>query len=123
VLWDAVERAPLALPEFMVYCLHMTAAGNHVVDQASHAHDGEERGLGLPIVAVTDGAGLDVFETEPVAPESPLIQTPNTLLSPHCVGYSDRSAWRLDAWTVADAIEWLRTGRLLHGSIVVAGTC
>lgn len=93
-----------------------------MVDQASQAHDGEGRGVGLPIVAVTDGAGLDVFETERVAPESPLIQTPNTLSSPHCVGYSDRSAWRLNAWTVADAVEWLRTGRLLHGSIVVAGT-
>jgi phosphoglycerate dehydrogenase-like enzyme len=67
-------------------------------------------------------AGLDVFETEPVAPESPLLQTPNMLFSPHCAGYSDRSAWRLDAWTVVDAVEWLRTGRLLYSSIVVAGT-
>jgi hypothetical protein len=141
----------------MIYCLHMTTAGNHVVDQASQAHDGEERGPGLPIVVVTDsadalvvplqslprdliaaiaedaladlltsghisGAGLDAFETEPVAPESPLLQTPNTSFSPPCAGYSDRSAWRLDAWTVADAVEWLRTGRLLHGSMVVAGT-
>lgn len=37
-------------------------------------------------------------------------------------GYSDRSAWRSDAWNVADAVEWLYTGRLLHNSIVVAGS-
>jgi D-3-phosphoglycerate dehydrogenase / 2-oxoglutarate reductase len=68
------------------------------------------------------GAGLDVFETEPLPADSPLLRTPNTILSPHSAGYSDRSAWRLSAWTIDDAIEWLRTGRLRHGSIVVAGT-
>jgi D-3-phosphoglycerate dehydrogenase len=68
------------------------------------------------------GAGLDVFEHEPLAAGSPLLRAPNTLFSPHCAGYSDRSSWRLDAWTVEDAIEWLRTGRLRHGSVVVAGT-
>jgi D-3-phosphoglycerate dehydrogenase len=68
------------------------------------------------------GAGLDAFEAEPLPPDSPLLRAPGTLLSPHCAGYSDRSSWRLDAWTVGDAIEWLRTGELLHGSIVVPGT-
>jgi D-3-phosphoglycerate dehydrogenase / 2-oxoglutarate reductase len=67
------------------------------------------------------GAGLDAFGTEPLPADSPLLQAPNTLLSPHCAGYSDRASWRLDAWTVGDAIEWLRTGQLRHGSIVVAG--
>jgi D-3-phosphoglycerate dehydrogenase len=67
------------------------------------------------------GAGLDVFETEPLPADSPLMRTPNTILTPHSAGYSDRAAWRLGAWTVGDAIEWLRTGRLRHGSIVVAG--
>ena len=68
------------------------------------------------------GAGLDVFGNEPLPADSPLLQAPNVLLSPHVAGYSDRSAWRLDAWTVGDAIEWLTSGRLEHGSIVVAGT-
>jgi D-3-phosphoglycerate dehydrogenase / 2-oxoglutarate reductase len=68
------------------------------------------------------GAGLDVFAAEPLSADSPLLQAPNTLLSPHTAGYSARSAWRLDAWTVGDAIEWLRTGRLTHGSVVVPGT-
>jgi D-3-phosphoglycerate dehydrogenase len=68
------------------------------------------------------GAGLDVFETEPLPPESPLIRAPNTILSPHCASYSDRATWRLGAWTVGDAIEWLKTGSLQHGSIVVSGS-
>jgi D-3-phosphoglycerate dehydrogenase len=67
------------------------------------------------------GAGLDAFGTEPLPADSPLRQAPNTLLSPHCAGYSDRSSWRLDAWTVGDAIAWLTTGQVKHGSIVVAG--
>jgi D-3-phosphoglycerate dehydrogenase / 2-oxoglutarate reductase len=68
------------------------------------------------------GAGLDVFGTEPLPGDSPLLGAPNTVFSPHCAGFSDRSAWRLDAWTVGDAIAWLRTGQPRHGSVVVAGT-
>ncbi len=40
----------------MIYCLHMTAVGNHVVDQASQAHNGEGHGPGLPIALLTDSA-------------------------------------------------------------------
>ena len=68
------------------------------------------------------GAGLDTFGTEPLPADSPLLGAPNTLLSPHCAGYSERAAWRLNMWTVSDAIGWLRTGQLRHGSVVVAGT-
>jgi D-3-phosphoglycerate dehydrogenase len=68
------------------------------------------------------GAGLDTFGTEPLPADSPLLAAPNTVLSPHSAGYSQRAAWRLDTWTVGDAIEWLRTGQLRHGGVVVAGT-
>ena len=37
------------------------------------------------------GAGIDVFETEPVAPDNPLLSAPNTVLSDHTAWYSERS--------------------------------
>ena len=40
------------------------------------------------------GAALDVFEHEPLSPESPLYALPNALLSPHC---ADREPAWLDA--------------------------
>ena len=34
------------------------------------------------------GAGLDVTETEPLPPDSPLWDTPNLIITPHCAGLS-----------------------------------
>jgi D-3-phosphoglycerate dehydrogenase / 2-oxoglutarate reductase len=65
------------------------------------------------------GAGLDVFETEPLPPTSPLLAAPNTLFSPHSASASGRSAQRLSHWTIGDAIEYLASGSVTHGSIVV----
>ena len=36
-------------------------------------------------------AGIDVFETEPVAPDNPLLNAPNTIVSDHAAWYSERS--------------------------------
>jgi D-3-phosphoglycerate dehydrogenase / 2-oxoglutarate reductase len=65
------------------------------------------------------GAGLDVFETEPLPATSPLLAAPNTLFSPHSASASERSAQRLSHWTIGDAIEYLASGSVTHGSIVV----
>ncbi len=37
------------------------------------------------------GAGIDVFETEPLEKENPLLAAPNTVLSDHTAWYSERS--------------------------------
>jgi phosphoglycerate dehydrogenase-like enzyme len=44
------------------------------------------------------GAGLDVAETEPLPPESPLWDAPNLLLTPHCSGASHQT--RAAAWGI-----------------------
>jgi phosphoglycerate dehydrogenase-like enzyme len=41
------------------------------------------------------GAGLDVAETEPLPPESPLWDAPNLVLTPHCSGSSPQTHERL----------------------------
>lgn len=41
------------------------------------------------------GAGLDVFEDEPLPPSSPLWEMPNVIVSPHSAGTSDRENARI----------------------------
>jgi len=40
------------------------------------------------------GAGLDVFEKEPVDPDNPLLKMDNVVVTPHCAGYSDAAIKR-----------------------------
>jgi D-3-phosphoglycerate dehydrogenase len=41
------------------------------------------------------GAGLDVFEQEPIAPDNPLLKMDNVVVSPHCCSHSVASIKRL----------------------------
>ncbi len=41
------------------------------------------------------GAGLDVFEQEPLAQDNPLLQAPNLLVTPHIAGWSSESVERI----------------------------
>lgn len=53
------------------------------------------------------GACLDVFETEPLPVESPLLRLPNVLLSPHLAGQTERSM-RAMSLVTEDALRVLR---------------
>ena len=41
------------------------------------------------------GAGLDVFEKEPVDPDNPLLKMDNVMVSPHCCSHTAASLKRL----------------------------
>lgn len=68
------------------------------------------------------GAALDVFASEPLAADAPLQHAPNTIFSPHCASYSERSSWRLPSWTVDDVVNWVTARTVVHGNLAVSGT-
>ncbi len=43
-------------------------------------------------------AGIDVFVDEPLLPGNPLLETPNTLLTPHVAGSTAETTTRIYAW-------------------------
>jgi len=57
------------------------------------------------------GAGLDVFEHEPVPPGDPILSAPNTLLSGHVSSYTELGLGRMGEAVVANLTE-LVAGRL-----------
>ena len=64
------------------------------------------------------GAGIDVFETEPLALDSPLLSMDNIILSPHCagttIGCNIRAALRA-ARSIMDALCGKDPGTLVNG--------
>jgi len=67
------------------YLINIARGG--LVDEAALVSALEERRIA--------GAGLDVFETEPLPDDSPLWDLPNVLITPHCAGSSLHSHRRL----------------------------
>lgn len=74
-----------------------------VVDEAALVRALAARQLG--------GAALDVFNEEPMPPGSPLLQTPNLILSPHLAGITRESLARIGRITVEQTLALLE-GRL-----------
>ena len=55
------------------------------------------------------GAGIDVFETEPVEPDHPLLRAPHTVLSAHAAYWSEESARELRRRATQAAIDVVLT--------------
>lgn len=52
------------------------------------------------------GAYLDVFEYEPLSPDSPLWDIENVIVTPHSAGHSDGNAQRVDRMFLAYLKDW-----------------
>jgi phosphoglycerate dehydrogenase-like enzyme len=65
------------------------------------------------------GAALDVFETEPLPPTSPLWDLPNVILSPHLAAFGGQAGWnRLGALCRAN-IRRFQAGETLSDVVIV----
>ena len=53
------------------------------------------------------GAGLDVFETEPLPPDSPFFALPNVVLSPHSAGITPEATEAGLALAIDNVFSWL----------------
>jgi D-3-phosphoglycerate dehydrogenase len=74
-----INRRRLALLKETAFLVNV--ARGPIVDQAALADALRERRIA--------GAGLDVFELEPIDPDDPLLGLPNVVAAPHSLGYTD----------------------------------
>ncbi|HEX5444502.1 MAG TPA: NAD(P)-dependent oxidoreductase [Pirellulales bacterium] len=101
--WQPLDRV-LAESDFVVVCCALTPETHHLLD-ASRLRllkptaylINVARGPIIDQTALTDvlrrraiaGAALDVFETEPIAADDPLLQLDNVIVSPHAICWTD----------------------------------
>jgi glyoxylate/hydroxypyruvate reductase A len=120
--------------DILVDLLPLTEETHGLVDRSVLARLRRDGALGGPIFvnagrggthneaelieALRDGtlkaASLDVFETEPLPPESPLWDLDNVVITPHCAGVSDPEALGRQ---IAEQIEAFERGEPLRNRV------
>lgn len=60
------------------------------------------------------GAGLDVFENEPVQKDHPLLHRKNVIATPHCAWYSTQSIHNLQRKTAEEVVNVLKGNQPFH---------
>lgn len=95
-----IDRERLAVMKPTAYLVNTARGG--LIDEAALIEALEQRRIA--------GAGLDVFEVEPLPADSPLRRLDNVLLTPHCAGTSTRSLVDMLDRCVSSILD-LRAGR------------
>jgi D-3-phosphoglycerate dehydrogenase len=127
---DGVEAVPLdrlmAEADVLVLCCPLTEATRGLIDAAALARMkpgavlvNVARGAVVvePALAAAlaegrlAGAALDVFGSQPLAPEHPFFALPNVILTPHLAGITGQSMRRMGEGVVAEA------GRIAAGGL------
>jgi phosphoglycerate dehydrogenase-like enzyme len=124
----------LAVSDFVVVCVPATTQTRHLIGASelrmmrrSAFLINISRGSAIDepalVTALTDGtiggAGLDVFEAEPLPAASPLWQLPNVIISPHVAGNTDQYSRRFTD-LLLDNLARFRAGEPLRNVVDVA---
>ncbi|MGD8466722.1 MAG: D-2-hydroxyacid dehydrogenase [Anaerolineae bacterium] len=119
----------LAECDYVVIALPLTPATTHLIGEAElHAMKPDAYLVNIARGGIIDepaliraleegwiaGAGLDVFEEEPLPPESPLWNLDSALLSPHVAGFTPRYDERAVALFAQNLERYLNDERLLN---------
>ena len=105
-----ISTAQLAKMKKTAYIVNVARGG--LIDEAALAD-----ALANNVIA---GAGLDVFVSEPVSPESPLLGLPNIVVTPH-LGASTDEAQEKAGVSVAKSVRLALGGELVPDAVNVAG--
>lgn len=63
---------------------------------------------------VIRGAGLDVFEKEPIRSDHPLLSLPNVTALPHIGSASEKTRWRMAHMAADHLLQWARGDKPTH---------
>ena len=125
-------RKGLAMADQVVVAAPLTAETRHLLDAAAIAAMKPGAGLiNIGRAGVVDyaalaaalrsgqlaGAVLDVFEPEPLPPDSPLWQVPNLIITPHCSSDDLESYLPLTLDLVCANLARLRDGKRLKNLV------